>query len=82
MLPHNNPQDGYLSKDDLIRSMAAEIEYLRKELHVAREMKMRYLDDCMKQADDNIRLRNHLHTQAQMMHGPYATWHDPEERNR
>lgn len=82
MLPHNNPQDGYLSKDDLIRSMAAEIEYLRSELYAAREMKMRYLDDCQKQFDENIRLRNHLHSQAQQIHGPYATWHDPEERNR
>lgn len=82
MLFPDKPQDGYLSKDDLIKSMAAEIEYLRRELRENREMRLRYHDDCQKMFGEVIRLRGHLHSQAQEMHGPFSTWHDPEERNK
>lgn len=77
-IPYNE-NVGYLSKEDVIKSMAAEIEMLRKELRISNEMKFKYMDDCVKQIAENTRLRNHLHQQVQMMHGGYASWHDPKE---
>jgi hypothetical protein len=40
-----NGDGGYLSKDDIIKSMAAEIEMLREQLRVSNEMKFTYMDE-------------------------------------
>jgi hypothetical protein len=81
-IPYNG-DGGYLSKDDIIKGMAAEIEMLRKQLRVSNEMKFKYMDDCVKQIAENARLRNCLHKEVQKLHGGYAYWHDPkEERSR
>jgi hypothetical protein len=59
-IPYNG-DGGYMSKHDVIKSMAAEIEMLREELRVSNEMKFKYMDDCVKQMAENSRLRNCLH---------------------
>lgn len=76
MIFHDKP--GYLDKDDIIKSMANDIERLQNELRESRYMKTKYRDDIQKVFDDNIRLRNELHRFAQMVYGPFATWHDPK----
>jgi hypothetical protein len=55
-IPYNG-DGGYLSKDDIIKSMAAEIEMLRKELNISNEMKFTYMDDCVKALADYDRLK-------------------------
>lgn len=81
-IPYNG-DGGYLSKNDVIKGMAAEIEMLREQLRVSNEMKFKYMDDCVKVIAENARLRNCLHKEVQALHGGYAYWHDPkEERSR
>jgi ribosome-interacting GTPase 1 len=70
---------GYLSKDDIIKSMAHDIERLEKELHECRHMKTTYRGDVLEILADNARLRNELHKQAQMMYGPFAAWNAAKE---
>ena len=74
-----NGDGGYLSKNDVIKNMAAEIEMLKKELNISNQMKFTYMDDCTKMIAENARLRNCLHKEVQALHGPYASWHDPKE---
>jgi len=81
-IPYNG-DGGYLSRNDVIKGMAAEIEMLREQLRVSNEMNFKYMDDCVKQIEENARLRNCLHKEVQKLHGGYASWHDPkEERSR
>lgn len=75
-----NDKPGFLDKDDVIKSMAAEIEMLRAELRASNHMKFTYMEDSHKMLAEIIRLRGHLHEQAQKMHGKYATWHDPKDK--
>ena len=77
-IPYNG-DGGYLSKDDVIKGMAAEIEMLKKELRISNQMKFTYMDDCTKMLAENARLRNCLHKEVQALHGPFASWHDPKE---
>ena len=77
-IPYNG-DGGYLSNNDVIKGMAAEIEMLREQLRVSNEMKFKYMDDCIKVIAENARLRNCLHKEVQALHGPYASWHDPKE---
>ena len=74
-----NGDGGYLSKNDVIKGMAAEIEMLQKELNISNQMKFKYMDDCVKALAENARLRNCLHKEVQALHGPYASWHDHKE---
>ena len=74
-----NGDGGYLSKNDVIKGMSAEIEMLREQLRVSNEMKFTYMDDCVKALAENARLRNCLHKEVQKLHGGYASWHDPME---
>ena len=63
-IPYNG-DGGYLSKDDIIKGMAAEIEMLKKELNISNQMKFTYMEDCTKMLAEyahlkaeNARLRN------------------------
>ena len=55
-IPYNG-DGGYLSKNDIIKGMAAEIEMLKKELNISNQMKFTYMDDCTKMLAENARLK-------------------------
>ena len=55
-IPYNE-DGGYLSKNDVIKGMAAEIEVLRKELNASNQMKFTYMNDCVKALAENARLK-------------------------
>ena len=53
----SNGDGGYLSKNDIIKGMAAEIEMLKKELNISNQMKFTYMDDCTKMLAEYARLK-------------------------
>ena len=55
-IPYNG-DGGYLSKNDIIKGMAAEIEMLKKELNISNQMKFTYMDDCTKMLAEYARLK-------------------------
>jgi hypothetical protein len=55
-IPYNG-DGGYLSKDDIIKGMAAEIEMLKKELNISNQMKFTYMDDCTKMLAEYAHLK-------------------------
>lgn len=52
-----NPNGGYLSKDEIIQSLSAENDMLRKELYGSGCMKQKYMDDCVKFLTESDRLK-------------------------
>ena len=55
-IPYNG-DGGYLSKNDIIKGMAAEIEMLKKELNISNQMKFTYMDDCTKMLAEYAHLK-------------------------
>jgi hypothetical protein len=76
-IPYNG-DGGYLSKEDIIKGMAAEIEMLKKELNISNQMKFTYMDDCTKMLAEyahlkaeNARLRKAGDAMAEELIGRY-----------
>jgi hypothetical protein len=53
-----NQNGGYLSKDEIIQSLSAENDMLRKELYGSGYMNQKYMDDCVKFLAENDRLKS------------------------
>ena len=53
-----NPNGGYLSKDEIIQSLSAENNMLRKELNGYTHMNQKYMGDCVKVLTEIAQINN------------------------